>query len=414
MTGTVGSPISHPHLSRRQWLQAGSIGLMGLTQADVQAARDQNRRAPVKSVIYLFLSGGLGQHDSFDMKPDAPDNIRGEFDPVSTRTPGLQICEHLPRLADCSDKWAVVRSLSHSTNGHSLGHHIMLTGRSDTPRGFSGNKPQATDHPSIVSQVGYLLRDRSNPNSIVSCIAVARENARQIRDVITTEMWEQINDLHWSLQDDEDIWREPVQEQLRIIRRGCQLVYGITDTTLSRDLSWLFSQLGRLIERADKTSRILDVKYFLLLPSPEEVGGVLDELQWITLLRTAGAYQMYRQSMQHAISPASVARFLLLDPIFPRSVRYCLQGISDTLQQIQRQPNQDTPDDLDCLRGQLLARWSYVRIDNLIEAGLHEAIDQLQQDLNQLHNLIQTRYFTSAELRSTPTDHACALSSFTA
>ena len=229
--------------------------------------------------------------------------------------------------------------------------------------------------------VRFLLLDRSNPNSIVSCIAMARENARQIRDVITTEMWEQINDLHWSLQDDEDIWREPVQEQLRIIRRGCQLVYGITDTTLSRDLSWLFSQLGRLIERADKTSRILDVKYFLLLPSPEEVGGVLDELQWITLLRTAGAYQMYRQSMQHAISPASVARFLLLDPIFPRSVRYCLQGISDTLQQIQQQPNQDTPDDLDCLRGQLLARWSYVRIDNLIEAGLHEAIDQLQHCL---------------------------------
>ena len=223
--------------------------------------------------------------------------------------------------------------------------------------------------------VRFLLLDRSNPNSIVSCIAMARENARQIRDVITTEMWEQIIDLHWSLQDDEDIWREPVQEQLRIIRRGCQLVYGITDTTLSRDLSWLFSQLGRLIERADKTSRILDVKYFLLLPSPEEVGGVLDELQWITLLRTAGAYQMYRQSMQQAISPASVARFLLLDPIFPRSVRYCLQGISDTLQQIQQQPNQNTPDDLDCLRGQLLARWSYVRIDNLIEAGLHEAND---------------------------------------
>ncbi len=237
-------------------------------------------------------------------------------------------------------------------------------------------------------QVGrFLLLDRSNPNSIVSCIAMARENARQIRDVITTEMWEQINDLHWSLQDDEDIWREPVQEQLRIIRRGCQLVYGITDTTLSRDLSWLFSQLGRLIERADKTSRILDVKYFLLLPSPE---------------------------VQHAISPASVARFLLLDPIFPRSVRYCLQGISDTLQQIQQLPTQDTPDDLDCLRGQLLARWSYVRIDNLIEAGLHEAIDQLQQDLNQLHNLIQTRYFTSADLHSIPTDPACALSSFTA
>ena len=260
----------------------------------------------------------------------------------------------------------------------------------------------------------FLLLDRENPNSIVSCIAMARENARQIRDVITTEMWEQINDLHWSLQDGEAIWSEPVQEQLRIIRKGCQIFYGITDATLSRDLSWLFSQLGRLIERADKTSRILDVKYFLLLPKPEDVGGVLDELQWITLLRTVGAYQMYRQSMQQAIHPTAVARFLLLDPIFPRSVRFCLQGINDTLQQIQNQPVQGPPNDLDCLRGQLLARWSYVRIDSLIATGLHEATDQLQRDLNQLHELIQNRYFTSADLRSTPTDPACVLESFTA
>ena len=262
--------------------------------------------------------------------------------------------------------------------------------------------------------IRFLLLDRDNPNSIVSCVAMARENARQIRDVITTEMWEQINDLHWSLQDGEPIWLEPEQEQLRTIRRGCQIVYGITDITLSRNLSWLFSQLGRLIERADKTSRILDVKYFLLLPTPEVVGGVLDELQWITLLRTAGAYQMYRQSMQQTITPTSVARFLLLDPIFPRSVRFCLKGINDTLEQIQTQPVQNAPDDLDCLRGQLLARWSYVRIDTLIDSGLHEAIDQLQQDLNRLHNLIKDRYFINTNARSIPTDPPCAPSSFTA
>ena len=112
MSTSSANALSHPRLSRRQWLQAGSIGLMGLSIADVEAARVENRQAPLKSVIYLFLSGGLGQHDSFDMKPEAPDNIRGEFEPVSTRTPGLQICEHLPRLAACSDKWAVVRSLS--------------------------------------------------------------------------------------------------------------------------------------------------------------------------------------------------------------------------------------------------------------------------------------------------------------
>ena len=258
--------------------------------------------------------------------------------------------------------------------------------------------------------VSFLLLDRDNPNSIVSCIASARENARQIRDVITTEMWEQLNDLYWSVQDGEALWQEPDQEQLRNIRRGCQLFYGTTDVTLSRDQAWLFSQLGRLIERADKTSRILDVKYFLLLPAPTEVGGVLDELQWISLLRSAGAYQMYRQSMQQAIAPASVARFLLLDPIFPRSVRFCLQKINDTLQQIQLKPQSGPPDDLECLRGQVLAKWSYVRIDALIERGLHEAIDQLQTDLNQLHQLIHNRYFITTDFGSIPTDPSCALS----
>ena len=94
--------------------------------------------------------------------------------------------------------------------------------------------------------------------------------------------------------------------------------------------------------------------------------------------------------------------------------RFALQGINDTLQQIQTQPVQGAPDDLDCLRGQLLARWSYVRIDNLIKGGLHEAIDGLQQDLNRLHNLIQSRYFTSTELHSTPNEVLCAPGSFTA
>jgi uncharacterized alpha-E superfamily protein len=243
--------------------------------------------------------------------------------------------------------------------------------------------------------VQFLVRDERNPSSVVNCIAIARENARQIRDVITTEMWEQINAVYWNLQED-SFWGQPPQEQLREIRRACQLFYGITDATLSRDLSWQFSRLGRLLERADKTTRILDVKYFLLLPSPEEVGGVLDELQWIALLRTAGAYQMFRQSQQRAIAPEPVAAFLLLDPIFPRSVRYCLERISETLRIIRGSSVPGCPDDLECLMGLVLARWSYTRIEELIATGLHEAIDILQQDLNRLHDLIEQRYFIAA------------------
>ena len=241
--------------------------------------------------------------------------------------------------------------------------------------------------------ISFLIKDRENPNSILSCICIARENARQIRDVITSEMWEQINSLYWSIQEGEALWRQPAQEQLFEIRRGCQLFYGVTDATFSNDIAWHFSKLGRHLERADKTSRILDVKYFLLLPNLQEIGGAIDELQWISLLRSAGAYQMFRRSEQGLITPNAIASFLLLDPIFPRSVRFCLESVNQSLGKIQNSPISGKPNNLECLIGLLLSKWSFIRIDQLVKNGLHEAIDSLQIDLNKLHNLIHNLYF---------------------
>jgi hypothetical protein len=149
------SKLQHPQFTRRDLLQAGTIGFLGLSLPEV--ARAAGTSAPAKSVIYVFLSGGLAQHESFDPKPDAPDAIRGEFRPIATRTPGVHVCEHLPRLAERSDKWAVVRSLTHPSNDHSLGHHIMLTGRTPPPPNFSPVQPRPTDHPSIVSLATHLL-----------------------------------------------------------------------------------------------------------------------------------------------------------------------------------------------------------------------------------------------------------------
>ena len=125
---------------------------------------------------------------------------------------------------------------------------------------------------------------------------------------------------------------------------------------------------------------------------------MLDELQWISLLRCAGAYQMFRQSRQQMIEPKAVASFLLLDPSFPRSVRYCLERIKDTLRIVSGRSLPGAPDALECLSGLTLARWSYTSIDELIADGLHEAIDSLQSDLNSLHNLIAQRYFVAASL----------------
>ena len=158
--------FAHPRVSRRTAIQAGAIGLLGVGMNHVNALQaadvvDQSANSG-KSCIYIFLSGGLAQHDSFDMKPNAPDDIRGEFKPISTKTPGTQICEHLPMLAARSHLWSLCRSLTHSSNEHSAGHHIMLTGRSNLPPGFKANLPQTTDWPSIVSIAGAVTASRNN------------------------------------------------------------------------------------------------------------------------------------------------------------------------------------------------------------------------------------------------------------
>ncbi len=154
-------------------LQAGSIGLLGLGLNHLTALRAADsatggKQPKAKSVIYIFLSGGLAQQDSFDPKPDAPDNVRGEFQPIATHTPGVQICEHLPLLAARSNRWALVRSLTHPYNEHSEGHHVMLTGRTPKPPGFDAGKPKPSDWPSIAAVAGDRLRPANNlPPAIV-------------------------------------------------------------------------------------------------------------------------------------------------------------------------------------------------------------------------------------------------------
>ena len=168
-TPTTASNLPHAP-TRRQLLQAGSIGLMGLGMADVARLRAQAAGDSVtkpRSVIFIFLTGGASQHDTFDMKPEGPSEFRGEFSPIHTATPGIEIGEHFPRLARQSDRWSLVRSLSHPDNGHQTGTYIMLTGRRDkTP--FRSSRPHGNDWPSIAAVAGAMTSGRSNlANSIV-------------------------------------------------------------------------------------------------------------------------------------------------------------------------------------------------------------------------------------------------------
>jgi hypothetical protein len=157
-------------IGRRSFLQAGTIGALGLSTSGVdrllarpappaRAKGPRPKRRP-RAVIFLFLTGGASQHDTFDMKPDGPAEYRGEFRPIATRTPGIKICEHLPLLAMRSRHWALVRSLTHKDNGHQEGTYLMLTGRSQLPSNFKASKPQASDWPSIAAVAGAATARR--------------------------------------------------------------------------------------------------------------------------------------------------------------------------------------------------------------------------------------------------------------
>src|SRR5437588_10170180 len=153
----------HPFMGRRAFLQAGTIGALGLSMTDVAALRattSAGGAAQPKAVIFLFLTGGASQHDTFDMKPHGPVDFKGEFNPIATRTPGIQICEHLPMLAQRSRHWALVRSLTHGNNGHDTATYLMLTGRAQLPPTFRSSRPQGTDFPSIAAVAGAMTQRR--------------------------------------------------------------------------------------------------------------------------------------------------------------------------------------------------------------------------------------------------------------
>jgi hypothetical protein len=162
---TTHADCCRPFFTRRTALQAGAIGLFGLSELSALRELAGAEKPRARSVIFVFLTGGLSHLDSFDLKPDAPDTVRGEFKPVATKTPGIRICEHLPMLAERSDTWSLVRSVATGSDGHEVACHMLLTGRLDTPAGFSlQNVPNPSEWPSMPALVNYAKGGRGRNN----------------------------------------------------------------------------------------------------------------------------------------------------------------------------------------------------------------------------------------------------------
>lgn len=251
----------------------------------------------------------------------------------------------------------------------------------------------------------FLLFDEENANSIVSCISKARENARTIREVVSSVVWEQLNSFYFMVRSAAQFRAtlEQPQEFCDRARLASHLIVGAADATMSHGEAWHFSRLGRLLERADKTSRMVDVHYFILLPSASTVGSTLDVVRWSALLKSASALEMYRQ--QHGrIEPAKVADFLLLDRRFPRSAHFCLTKAQESMRDITGSAAGTFRNHSEQRLGQICSNMDYASIDDMIARGLHESIDSFQTQLNLLGDAIQCEFFTSQ--RGTQTQHA--------
>lgn len=193
--------------------------------------------------------------------------------------------------------------------------------------------------PSRENVVAFVAFDANNPNSIFSCVREARENARTVRQIITAEMWEQINTFYLTMRSAANAGTMPggPHEFFTGVKMAGHLFEGITDATMSHGEGWHFGRLGRLLERANMTSRILDVMYFNLLPDMQDVGGHVDDVRWTAVLNAASAFEMYRQRFG-PIAPNRVADFLILDRDFPRSIKSCVTNADESLHAISNSP----------------------------------------------------------------------------
>jgi len=241
----------------------------------------------------------------------------------------------------------------------------------------------------------FLVFQAENPNSIISSVSAARENARMVRDQITVELWEEINRLYLFLNSPRaaKLWKESPSDFFLTIKNGSLLLQGLTDATVVRNEGWFFMQAGRYLERADKTSRILDVRHASLpAKGAPSTPTQAEALGWSAVLRSCSAWDAYKALHGAEVQPALVAELLLLSDEFPRSVRFSVRHLNTVLRRISGVHEGRFSNDAEKLAGRLLAELQFSTVDDVFEIGLHTYIDVAQAKLNSIGDALFQAY----------------------
>lgn len=240
--------------------------------------------------------------------------------------------------------------------------------------------------------INFLLRDKTNPSSVMSAIEAARTNARMVRTALSGEVWEAVNESWMVLKSElaRPVTERNLYDTLATIRNRTTVVRGALHGTMLRNDIYAFSRLGTFLERADNTARILDVKYYVLLPSAAYVGTTIDNAQWEVILRSVSAERSYQWLNSGDVSAQGIAEFLILDKRMPRSLAFCYSKIGQYLELLEQEYGQRQDSQIQSDR--ICMRLSTATVQSIFEDGLHEFLTEFIADTSLLTNHIETDF----------------------
>jgi len=257
------------------------------------------------------------------------------------------------------------------------------------PMQSQGDPPTATQE--IIRELTFSPRNRS---SIVACISAARENARQVREQVSSEMWTQLNRLYHEVKraGNEDLGEGQPLEFLSAVKEGSMLFQGITDSTMNHGEGWQFIRLGRCMERAIATAVLLDAHFREFVRTPDALGEAADPLEWVGLLKCCTAFEAYCKVYTAKLSPPRIAEFLLLNGEFPHSARFCADQVYSALTGIEESTYRRKGASVRRLAGKLCSNLGFSQIEEILAGGLHPYLLSVQKECNAIHMAIYSVY----------------------
>ena len=296
----------------------------------------------------------------------------------------VERAENMARLLEVGYRM----SLTSRREGGASDHLISMMQAAEVDEGFDAKHDVAD----VDTVAHYMMFDPDNPSSVYSCLQAARTNARSVRTAITTDMWESMNGawLEFAQIRPRDVRGAKLQGLLQWVKQRSHEFRGALLGTILRDDGFNFLQAGNFIERADNTARILDMKYYVLLPGASEVGGDLDIQQWTLILRAASAHRAYRHVYHDSYRAKNVADFLILRPEMPRSLVYCANFVKQNVDNLAKVYGQS--ESCQDVAAELLAMVDGASMDAIFSRGLHEFLEEFIACNNRLTDTLSDSY----------------------